>query len=83
MKYVGVDLHKQAISLCVVVQKGAQRNVLQRQRLACQNTAVIEQFFRNLGEFQVVVEARLATSGCGGWSLWPVASCWLTRESSE
>jgi transposase len=57
MKYVGVDLHKQTISLCVVVQKGARREVLQRQRLDCQETAAIERFFRDLGEFQVVVEA--------------------------
>jgi transposase len=40
-----------------VVQKGAQRSVVQRQRLACQNTAAIDQFFRSLGKFQVVVEA--------------------------
>jgi len=57
MKYVGVDLHKQVISLCVVVQKGAQRAVVQRQRLGCQNTAAIDEFFRSLGKFQVVVEA--------------------------
>jgi transposase len=57
MKYVGVDLHKQTISLCVVVQKGSQRAVVQRQRLACQNSAAIDEFFRSLGQFQVVVEA--------------------------
>jgi transposase len=57
MKYVGVDLHKQTISLCVVVQKDARREVLQRQRFDCQNLPAIEQFFRSLGEFQVVVEA--------------------------
>ena len=57
MKYVGVDLHKQTISLCVVVQKGSQRTVIQRQRLACQDCTAIDQFFRSLGPFQVVVEA--------------------------
>jgi transposase len=57
MKYVGVDLHKQVISLCVVVQKGTQRVVVQRQRFACQNCVAIVEFFRSLGEFQVVVEA--------------------------
>ncbi len=57
MKYVGVDLHKQVTSLCVVVQKGSQRAVVQRQRLACQNSAAIDEFFRSLGEFQVVIEA--------------------------
>ena len=57
MKYVGVDLHKQVISVCVVVQKDARREVLQRQRLDCRNTTAIQPFFRGLGEFQVVVEA--------------------------
>lgn len=57
MKYVGVDLHKQVISLCVVVQNGGQRSVLQRQRLACHNGPAIDAFFRSLGPFQVVVEA--------------------------
>ena len=33
MKYVGVDLHKQVISLCVVVQNATQRAVVKRQRL--------------------------------------------------
>lgn len=57
MKYVGVDLHKQVISACVVVQNGSQRRVVQRQRLACRDRAAIAQFFGGLGEFQVVVEA--------------------------
>jgi transposase len=57
MKYVGVDLHKQVISACVVVQNGSQRRVVQRQRLACRDRTAIEQFFCALGEFQVVVEA--------------------------
>ena len=57
MKYVGVDLHKQVISACVVVQNGSQRRVVQRERLVCHDRAAIEQFFRALGEFQVVVEA--------------------------
>lgn len=57
MKYVGVDLHKQVISLCVVVPSGGKRVVVQRQRLACQDVAAIERFFLELGQFQVVVEA--------------------------
>lgn len=57
MKYVGVDLHKQVISLCVVVQKGSQRVVVKRQRLACEHVESITEFFRGLGKFEVVVEA--------------------------
>ena len=30
MKYVGVDLHKKTISLCVVMQKAGQRVVVKR-----------------------------------------------------
>lgn len=54
MKFVGIDLHKQTISLCVVNQA---RQVLARKKLPCVNPALIEQFFRKLGPFQAVIEA--------------------------
>ena len=57
MKYVGVDLHKKSISICVVVLEGRKRKVLARKRFACQDVDGIYQFFRELGTFQVVVEA--------------------------
>ena len=57
MKYVGVDLHKQVIVLCVVVQKGSKREVIQRARFACQDLAGLQQFFKSVGKFRVVVEA--------------------------
>ena len=57
MKYVGVDLHKKTISICVVVLAGRKRKVLVRKRFACQDMEGICQFFRELGTFQVVVEA--------------------------
>jgi transposase len=57
MKYVGVDLHKKSISICVVVLDGRKRKVLVRKRFACQEVDGICQFFRKLGTFQVVVEA--------------------------
>lgn len=57
MKYVGVDLHKQIIVLCVVVQKDSRRIVGQRKRLACQDVSAIQEFFESLGKFRVVVEA--------------------------
>lgn len=54
MKYVGIDLHKQSITVCVVDQD---RTVLQTRRFACADTARIDAFFRALGPFQAVVEA--------------------------
>lgn len=58
MQYVGVDLHKQVISLCVVVQNSfGRREVVARRRLACRDVAGIAEFFRTLGPFEAVVEA--------------------------
>ena len=54
MKYVGIDLHKQSITLCVVTQD---RTVLQTRRFACADTARIDAFFAALGAFEAVVEA--------------------------
>lgn len=57
MNFVGVDLHKQSISVCVMVKAGDQRKVASRKRFACSSPAVIREFFEQLGRFQVVVEA--------------------------
>jgi transposase len=57
MKYVGVDLHKQSITVCVMVKEGEQRKVERRRTLQCSDTAAIRQFFEPLGIFRVVVEA--------------------------
>ena len=54
MKSVGIDLHKQSITVCVVDQD---RTVLQTRRLACADVAAIDAFFAALGPFQAVVEA--------------------------
>jgi transposase len=60
MKYVGVDLHKHLIVLCVAVLVAGRPKVVQRSRFACEDTAGIREFFRALGAFQVVVEATAA-----------------------
>jgi transposase len=60
MKYVGVDLHKHVIVLCVVVLEGAHPKVVARRRFGCQETAAIRAWFEELGPFQVVVEATAA-----------------------
>jgi len=54
MNYVGIDLHKQSITVCVVDQD---RNVLQTRRFLCADTARIDAFFARLGDFEAVVEA--------------------------
>lgn len=54
MNYVGVDLHKQTISVCVVSQA---RDVRQSRRFRCEDESRIENFFASLKPFEVVVEA--------------------------
>lgn len=54
MNYVGVDLHKKTIVLCVVDQA---RQVLKSGRLRCSETEAIRDWFAGLGAFQCVVEA--------------------------
>jgi transposase len=51
---VGIDLHKKAISLCVVNQD---RAVVKRKNLHCSQPDRIVEFFAELGAFQAVVEA--------------------------
>jgi transposase len=54
MKYVGIDLHKKTITVCVVNEK---LTVLARRTLYCCETETITEFFNALGPFQAVVEA--------------------------
>jgi len=54
MKFVGIDLHKQTITVCVVDQS---RTVLVRRQLRCAQEQTIVDFFAQLGEFRAVVEA--------------------------
>jgi transposase len=54
MFYVGIDLHKKTIALCVVNQ---QRQVVKRQTLHCCEPERIRNLFAELGPFQAVVEA--------------------------
>lgn len=65
MKFVGVDLHKKTISLCVMVKAEGGRKVVSRKRLACADINAIREFFAGLGPFQVVVEA----TSCYEWFL--------------
>jgi transposase len=60
MKFVGIDLHKKSISLCVVDQ---QRQVLARKKFLCDAPDQIEAYFRGLGPFQAAVEATSSYEG--------------------
>jgi len=52
--FIGVDLHKKSITICVVDQN---RKVLARRTINCKETDEIVAFFRNFRPFKVVVEA--------------------------
>jgi transposase len=54
MHYVGIDLHKHSISICVVNQD---REVVDRKQLPCGDTGRIVAFFEGLRSFRAVVEA--------------------------
>jgi transposase len=57
MLYVGVDLHKHSISLCVVELVGRERKVIERKRFRCDDEEAILAYFAGLGEYEAVVEA--------------------------
>ena len=57
MNFIGVDLHKKTISLCVMVVVDGKRKVATRRRFDCRDTAGIRAFFEEQTPFQVVVEA--------------------------
>jgi transposase len=54
VNYVGIDLHKKTIVICVMNQD---RKILARRSFACCETEAILAFFRGLGTFRAVVEA--------------------------
>jgi len=57
MRFIGVDLHKKTISLCVVMVVEGKRKVVGRRQFNCRNTAGIRQFFESQTPFRVVAEA--------------------------
>lgn len=80
MLYVGIDLHKKSISLCVV---NKERMVVDRQRFHCQNVEGIRAYFENLGEpFQFVVEAT-ATYEWLVQLLEPMAESWVLANPGK
>lgn len=54
MNFVGIDLHKKSITVCVVDQA---RNIVDRKRLLCSDPSRIEAYIRQWCPAQAVVEA--------------------------
>ena len=63
MRYVGVDLHKRLVVVCVVEIQGDKRVVVERGRWSNQDTAGMEDFLRKQAPFQLVVES----TSCYEW----------------
>lgn len=57
MKFIGVDLHKKTITVCVMGKVNKKRKVLERKRFLCSDPGKIRAFFEQVGPFRVVVEA--------------------------
>ena len=57
MRYVGVDLHKQSISVCVVELANRKRQIVERRRFRNDQVDEMENYFASLGAYQLVVEA--------------------------
>jgi transposase len=79
MKYVGIDLHKQTIVLCVV---NKDRKILDRQRFRCADVKRIKDYFGQLGSFQFVVEAT-ATYEWLVQLLEPLAQSWVLAHPGK
>ncbi len=54
MKYAGIDLHKETITVCVMDQH---RQVMDKRRFKCSGPDRILKYFIELGEYEAVIEA--------------------------
>ena len=79
MVYVGIDLHKKSISLCVMNKA---RKVLDQQRFLCQDVERIESYCADLGSFEFVVEAT-ATYEWLVQLLEPLADSWVLANPGK
>jgi len=57
MNYIGVDLHKKVISVCVILQDGRARKVAERATFRCAEPEKIKAWFHRQTPFQVALEA--------------------------
>jgi transposase len=60
MNFVGVDLHKHSISVCVMIQDSTGRRVVDRKRFACCDEEQIVDYLISLRPFRIVIEATAA-----------------------
>jgi transposase len=79
MKYVGIDLHKKTIVICVV---NKDRKVLERKKFLCLDVQNISAWFAKLGEFAFVVEAT-ATYEWLVQLLEPLAADWMLAHPGK
>jgi transposase len=59
MKFVGVDLHKKTIVICVVQKVRGKISVAKRRKLSCRPVQPIKEFLQSLGRFSVTVESTI------------------------
>jgi transposase len=57
MYYVGVDLHKKSITVCVVELVDRERKIIERRKFFCEQEEQMAEYFSELGQYQLVVEA--------------------------
>jgi len=79
MKYVGIDLHKKSIVICVM---NKDRKVLERKRFLCVDVTNIHGWFAKLVKFQFVVEAT-ATYEWLVQLLEPLAADWVLAHPGK
>jgi transposase len=60
MYYVGVDLHKHVIRLCVIEVLREKRKIVTQRSFECAQPAEVRGFFEQVGPFRAVVEATAA-----------------------
>ena len=82
MYYVGVDLHKQTISVCVMIQEKGERRVIGQRRSPVRMSRGSRLLCRAAARFKRSSRRRPATNGSSSSSSpWPNASCWPTPTS--
>jgi len=54
MHYVGIDLHKRDLVVCVMDDDGATSKPV---RMSCRDVPLVREFFENVGPFRAVIEA--------------------------
>jgi transposase len=57
MHFIGVDLHKKTLSVCVLVREAGQRRIVARRSLRCDQPEELRAFFAALAPFELTVEA--------------------------